>query len=254
MTKKKVFIATDSRGRDLQPFLASHFSQQQLSIQVDVCPGATLEQLVNVIKAKTDDSHDLIILSGGICNLTTKTKGKGIKSLTYHRNEDNISKIKDLVTTTQGTFGNRLSIATIPPASLLKFFQYHNKSLDPPEYLTEQQRDLLQDTEEVNQYITTLSKAANIRTIDLHKQVFNNVLDPKKKNKHSCEKRRRVFLEKLLTDGVHANTTLKQKWFKRYAQSIGDWLSHASSSDTETDGGEAWDYKRHDPKPSTSRQ
>ena len=254
MTRKKIEIFTDSRGKDLEPFLARQLPQH-IAVKVHVKRGATLEKLIYHLKQDSDPQTDLIIIAAGICNLTRKDAAT--KTLTYIRSEENITSIKDTITSIAGELQDKLILATIPPASLLKYYTHFNKT-EPPPHLTTQQKELLQDTEELNQYIKTLNKAADKQTIDLHSQCFNTALDQKKKGKANPSRRRKIFLEKLLTDGVHPNSTLQHKWFSRFQQCINQWVHNISSSDTDTDGPGPWDYKRghasaNEPGPSTSR-
>ena len=259
MTRKHILIVTDSRGRGLQPFLASRISRQLAAIQVDVLPGATLETITAHLQSKIDRNTDLTIIAGGICNFTQKCKENNEKLLAYHRTEGKVEHVKDLLVQVAGELQGKLAIATIPPASLKRYYtRFNNK--EPPAALDQQQKELLQDIAEVNRDITTINKAANLKVIDLHTQCFSNSLDRKKKNRSNTERRRKIFNEHLLPDGVHPNSTLEHKWFSRYEQAINSWLQSTSSSDTESDAAAAddWDYKRYDPnappRPSTSQQ
>ena len=255
MTRKLVQIFTDSRGQDLEPFLANQLPRDQVTVKVHVRRGATLEKAIEHLKREADTNTDLIIIAAGICNLTHKESRGRTRTLTYTSSEENLILIKDTLTALSREFQNKLIIATIPPASLVKYYSHFNNT-EPPSFLTDQQNDLLRDTEELNQYIITLNKAANLQTIYLHKQCFNTSLDRKKKTSTNPGKRRRIFLEKLFTDGVHSNSTLQYKWFNRYYSAINGWLQQLSSSDTENEGPGAWDYKRNAgaDEPSTSRE
>lgn len=261
MTKKKILIVTDSRGAGLQQFLAEKIDSNNTNIKVLVYRGAKLETLCNIVECKYDSSLDLVILSGGICDLTIREKEKGVKTLVYQRTDGNLDRIKDILTRITGKPGLRgkITITTIPPASLHRYFRHHNANKDPPPQTQQQQQDLLQDIQEINECIITLNKAANLKTIDLHDKCFRKSLAPKSKSKTKpiAERRRKIFQDHFLSDGVHANLSLQSKWFTRYAEIISVWLSAESSSGTEEDGPDRWDYKRHahgGPKSGTSKQ
>lgn len=180
MTKKKVIIATDSRGKGLEQFLQTKFPSSQLHLRVDAISGATIQYLIEHIERNQDSTGNLSIISGGICNLTKKKRGKGAKILTYTRSEENILLLKDLITITTGKHQSKLIFTTIPPVSLHRYFKHFNDNKDPPAFLNNQQKDLLQDIDEINQLIITLNKSANLQTIDLHNKCFNTALDRKK--------------------------------------------------------------------------
>ena len=254
MTRKKIYIITDSRGRGLETFLRSRFASDTIIIKVDVLPGATLERATAHLEKNFDESCDLVILSAGICNLTERSEDSGKKLLTYTSDQAKVTAVKDILTITAGKYKGSLLITTIPPASLNKYYSYNNKET-PPSYLNDQQKNLLQDLESINQVITTLNKADNKQVIDLHTKCFSATLDSRKKGKPARERRKVRLLEKLLEDGVHPDVTLRLRWFDRYHNAINSWLVTQSSSDTDADAGDGWDYKRQgSPQPSTSAQ
>ena len=253
MPRKRVLIISDSRGRGLEPYLREHLDHDKIIVQVEVLPGANLEKAVTLLERKFDESTDLAIISAGICNFTRKEKQKGRKVLSYSTNQDNIQAIQDLITKTSGKYRDSLIITTIPPASLTRYYKHYNDNEEPPEELIAQQTDLLADIEAINQLITTLNKADNRTNIDLHTKCFTSALDPKKKREQNPLRRRKIFQEKLLTDGVHPNQTLQHRRFSRFLNVISAWLAYQSYSDTDHEGAEEWDYKRQRfPRPSTS--
>ena len=262
MTRRKLLIVTDSRGKGLQTYLQAHIPSHQVVIQAYVLPGAKLETITEHIHKKFDTSYDLIIASGGICNLTNRATDQGNKVLSYTSVEENIVQLKDKFTSLAGAYQGKIIITTIPPASLTQYFRHFNPNQEPPKFLEEQQNVLLQDIREINETITTLNKAADLPNLDLHSKCFSSVLDPKKKGKRNPDRRRKIFLERDLTDGVHPNSNLHSKWAQRYSQVINLWLANITNSDSETSASaneEPWDYKRLQQRasaeqPSTSQQ
>ena len=254
MTRKKIIIFTDSRGRGLQPYLESRFPRQQLIIKVLVFPGANVDKLAEQVNKKVDITHDLVIICGGICSLTSKVKEDNKKILKYISSEENTLHIKDTLTSLAGKLQGRIIISTIPPASLNRYYKHYNDNQEPPTYLKEQQSDLLQDLSDINQCITTLNKAATFKNLDIHSKCFNKTLDSNKKGQRNTERRRKIFLENELTDGVHPNSNLQSKWFQRFNAVINAWLSNISSSETDTELSEPWDYKRRTPNPPSTPQ
>ena len=262
MTRRKLLIVSDSRGRGLQTYLQAHIPNHQVAIQAYVLPGASIETITQHIHKKYNTSYDLIIASGGICNLTNKTTEQGNKILKYTSSEENIVQLKDKFTSLAGAYQGKIIITTIPPASLIQYFRHFNLNQEPPQFLEEQQNALLQDLKEINETITTLNKAADLPNLDIHSKCFSSVLDPKKKGKRNSDRRRKIFLERELTDGVHPNSNLHSKWAQRYSQVINLWLTNITNSDSETSASaneEPWDYKRQHQRtpaeqPSTSQQ
>ena len=213
---KRLLIITDSRGRGVSTELHKKPALIPTRIAIRAIPGARLYEIERRITlTEVFQQQDLIIVAGGICDLTVKTNYQGQKLLTYPG--VNINEVLGQIETLRHKFGSRLIIATIPPAGLLKYYEYKNPGQELPEQiesqLKEQQTKLLADLREINNYIKENNREANVTNIDLNRMVTSTSI------KHSFGQRYRTerFTAKDLYDGVHANQSLKVKWHKRIA-------------------------------------
>ena len=237
-------IVTDSRGRGLDYELA--FSPRAcncVETYTKVCPGAKLSKLVE--EAREIDSQlrsrgekaDYTVIAGGICSFTRKAPlpHPGARSLVYDTKQDCVSEIKSEIDRVRRTLGDQVSVATIPPASLIKYYQFMNGK--PPtgaflHALERQQAKLLNDIENVNRYIINDNIRTRVETIDWDRKVHSHSLKKRTKGKSTFRKRVIRFTDKDLYDGVHANTKLQDQWFTRCVEVIYKELKKLFSSQT----------------------
>ena len=106
-------------------------------------------------------------------------------------------------------FPGKVSICTILPASLVKYFQVHNPNKDLPVGLEEEQDQLIKDVERVNNIRRDYNRENNQVTINTTSRVYKNSL----KRYRSKGKKRRVsrFTDKDLPNGVHCTQELKSE-------------------------------------------
>ena len=213
---KRLLIITDSRGRGVASALHKKPALISTRTAIRAIPGAKLNEIKDrIVLTEVFQQQDLIIVAGGICDFTVKTEHLGLKLLTYPG--INIHEVLGQIETLRQNFGSRLIIATIPPAGLIKYYEYKNPGRELPEelesQLKEQQTKLLEDLREINNYIKDSNREANVTNIDLNRMVTSTSI------KHTFGQRYRTerFTAKDLYDGVHANQALKDKWHKRIA-------------------------------------
>ena len=227
VSKTNLLIVTDSRGRGIDYELA--FTQKIcdcVQTTTEVIPGGNFKQLLQIAQAKDvelrrrGEKADYVIIAGGICSLTKKAAWPHprARSILYDPKEDCVKKIIDNIDDARKCFGNNVNIATIPPASLQKYYKFMNGQ-DPSgvhlHRLEKQQVKLLQDLETINKHIIAGNINRNIETIDWNRKVQSASL--KKRNRGKSNLRRRVvkFTDRELYDGVHATDKLQMQWFAR---------------------------------------
>jgi hypothetical protein len=129
-----------------------------------------------VEKASRRTNWDLIIVNGGICNLTRRTSGRQGTSLEYKtsRLEETSQAIDQLINSP----GDKVHLCTITPVSLHKYASHLNTREGDTDIDLEQQ-NLLDDIEALNELIKsknirrdfpTINLAANVNTNKLKKQ------------------------------------------------------------------------------------
>lgn len=232
--KTVVLVLTDSRGRGLSEFLeqTAFKDDQSCEVLVSVVPGGKLPGLLDQasryltgecrVKGKTIDN---VVVEAGICSLTTRrtitTEGQSRTELRYVRDVDNLIAIAESVISSYHQFPERINIATIVPASLKKYSEYHNgEALSSDATLKGEQDHLLEDIGKLNDIIIGENKELpNTQTIDLWRTVIKSSLKRVTKSPEDRERRRvQKFTEKNLHDGVHGNQWLQVKWFDRITQ------------------------------------
>ena len=260
---QKVLIVTDSRGKDLDKFLRNKLdsiseTDRNFTSHVSIHKGADLRDLLREAKKFEEiRKPDLVVFQGGICNFTRKEVFNGNQTLSYYRG-DQIIEFLTTVKEIREEYGNSALIATVVPASLIKYFEVKNGSSPHEELLeslNQQQIELLEDIEYVNSQIIAGNKQIGTRTIDLHDKVF--VTSIKKYKNKSKSRKHRKFENKNLFDGVHPNETLSLILNERTYDSIVKYLDQcrdvqielntskdsvdSQNSQTDTD---SWNFKR----------
>ena len=228
--KPRILLITDSRGRGLKNLLNNSLNHKY-EIFENILSGSTIETLADWIETETNRlGHlDAVILIGGICNFTSKETYR-----TCH-GQINIIRYQERIDTTQirgrlealiDQLQRRLIIATIPPASLIKYLeeQERRRGIRIPEGergrlledLASQQRDLEWDIEDLNKWIIEKNKELAKPTLDFHNQVYKT----SKKKQRARSRRVRKFCDEDLRDGVHPNHSLLVKLCMRLDDTV----------------------------------
>ena len=252
------YIVTDSRGRGLSDYLRgkqkiSKTEFTTVQVQTACLPGATLDSIkVHLSQQIPRVRPDTIIIAAGICCLTTKTTLGGRRVLLYHidkqARESTIHNICTGLRQICEDFTNencRVILATIPPASIVKYFSTNNPGHQAPEYLDEEQQALLEDTEEINRYITEINSSNDLPTVDWDKYTYHESI--KRRRSGTVRTKKRKFVDLNLPDGVHFSTKLQNQVFTRLYNQLkalyGDQFQLNTSQDTESDN-DGGNFKR----------
>ncbi|CAG2185618.1 unnamed protein product [Mytilus edulis] len=167
-----ILIGTDSQGKYLQKYVEQYdLFPAILSTHVEIYPGKTISEicynLINKIKVLPveEDSNIVVMIAGGICNLTTKTN---IPSGGYILNYDfktRSEKVENLQTELKKTviefqdYNVILKFATIPPVSLFKKnerFSAFSSSFSQAQ-INDEQKNLEEDVMNVNSFISSIN-------------------------------------------------------------------------------------------------
>ena len=239
----KVIIFSDSRGRNLARLLNRiEDSTIDISYEVHVLPGATLDLIHKKIERSSRRySWDLCIIIAGICDLTVRVVTRTHRYLEYtnRRLIETKSIINQILDSQEKTH-----ISTITPALLSKYSSYRNN--DPT--IEDEQKNLMDDIEDINRHIISRSIQRDVPTINLAKLSYDLSLK-KQGNKH---KRITKFSDKNLPDGIHPSIKLEEQWAKYISkQTEAILIKQASqqqlteSTEDETDDDDSnWNFKR----------
>ena len=257
----KIIIFTDSRGRGLQEFINNHPESGIYENIIRVLPGkdliqisASLKELINDLPI---DKYHCVVFAG-ICGLTERSNEDGISKISYplSNRENKVHNVFATIQDLRQTFTNNITVCTIIPASLHKYFERHNHNQSLPTELEAEQNALLEDIETINAYITQFNDTPNIN-INLAKRFQRQI--KKKRQRTSSLSYRRIsrFCDKDLPDGVHLSDNAKSTCFSLIynsairnlklqltTTSASEETSQTSSQeDSDTD----WDFKRKRP-------
>lgn len=221
-----IILATDSRGRSWAEELEKSSKlppNTRVIRQLDPrkIGGAKLEELYKFVRIETGKESYLhpqnkiiIVISGGICNITTRKNGQ-----VYLEEKANKAKyIIDILQNIWEYCEQRryiLVITTILPVSLINNLKHNiskrkiKKSRFSDQELLEQEIKTNQIVEEVNKFIVTKSKEVGNVYIEFVKNVQNRVLRKRKNGNTST--RKPVTVISRLYDGVHADHQLQKK-------------------------------------------
>ena len=244
ITKRKyILVLSDSRGKCLEVVWSENYQQKYPLIKLEVVtqPGATLQKLIETATEKYHQNfYDHIIVQGGICNLTVKLYNKGLYWLHYYR-DTQVEDIIELIRNSKEQI-KCMSFANIAPASLVKYFEINNGH--GPEnklkLLQEQQANLLEDINTINHSIEEGNKISGHRTIDLDRHLVSK----KRKRKGGASTRVSKFTDTHLTDGIHPDNYLMEKWHHRTCSSIITQLEFESATETSDSDLDSWNFKR----------
>ena len=157
--KKRVLIATDSRGAGIQQQINRNqklASLDDIKIDIRIIPGAKVNEIHTAIKtACTYHTYDLILIIGCVCNLTERVQWGGLQLLDY--SNKGLHEIKGQFLSIRGQYASKVIFATIPPASLVKYGKVKNQLEDLPNHievsLSRKQCRLEKDLRLVNNWI-----------------------------------------------------------------------------------------------------
>jgi hypothetical protein len=177
-------------------------------ITVTVCSSAKLEDLQNFITRSNIASFNLIIVCGGICNLTERKVIGKIKFLEYHDGAHKVNQLKDTIAEIS-KLSNKVIIGNITPASLIQYFCSQNRgsvlAQAKSTELDQQQQQLPADIESLNSFIASElpNRYINLANSATTKSLLKRGANHKRKSKFNPNK---------LPDGVHPSTKLKSDW------------------------------------------
>ena len=207
--QSRVLFVSDSRGKGVEAYTKT------IGFRVDnrIRGGATLRKLGQIAQTSASKSeYDLIVIQGGICNLTKRETGKsGERLLQYSRGEEarvaNIEDIKHTLQALRLRFGPKLIFCTVIPADLHSYLKANNNydtDRDLREHLAIQQSQLIDDINDINRYIVSISRAAGRKTIEWHKFVQRHSKKRKRKGSQLFKPSVTAFSNRYLQDdGVH---------------------------------------------------
>ena len=208
-----VLVVTDSRGRGLSQLIHQEQRLNYWNIKVAYLPSSSLEKLaVEVIQEEARAHYDRIIIFGGICSLTEKVTIGREKRLHYTLDSNREQKVRgviDTITDLYHRLPGKVSVCTIPPASLIKYYTVYNPGKDLPIQLEEEQEQLLEDIGNINNIIRDQNRLAEQKTINTASRVYKHSI---KRYKNQNRTRRVTrFTDKDLPDGVHCTEKVKRE-------------------------------------------
>ena len=210
MNKCKILLVTDSRGRGI----AEYLQNQQLDCEINtkILSGADLNRLLETIYKQFDD-YDFYFVCGGICSFTVRKTINENSVLCYEPDLEITGRITTLIHSYYEVFGQKLQLATIPPAHLENYNIWHNGTLQEYGYNVDEQQELLYNhLDEVNQHIIAENIALDLETLNWSEKTFSRAV---KDNRRVIRFKRSRF-----SDGVHPDTPLREKLFTRVADII----------------------------------
>ena len=205
----KILIITDSRGAELDSYLAEHLNGFT-TIHYALIPGADYGVISNYIQ-NYQEKCDYVAVIAGICSFTEKTDTNILYTTVKSERQNKIDNaLQEVQSIKQFLAPTKVNIATIPPASLTKYHKVKTGSDTFPEYLGHQEYALIVDIYNFNEQITQLNEQQGIKTLNLADYSFVNSLKRRRIDKQ-IYKRTTRFTHKHLYDGVHFDDTLKGK-------------------------------------------
>ena len=216
--RMRALVVSDSRGAGISRQVNRNqklATLKKVRVDIRILPGATLRELRNAIaNANAFHSYQLIIVVGGICDLTVKSQYDKLNILEYPAHDPD--KVVGEFILLRDEFGDKIIFSTISPASLVKYAKVKNNIECLPRELenrlTTSQVKLVQDLEYINSWIKEDNKQSHCTNLDHSKFTTScSIKKPLQGQKYRKEK----FSDKNLYDGLHANSELKTKWHQR---------------------------------------
>ena len=207
----KFHIICDSRGVGLQKILANH--TRDFDFTVTVISGAKLDRLINCA-CDQQETFDLQIIAGGICNITEK-EGPYVS---YTEHPTRLQSIRALISQARTTLGDRLLFCNVPSASIHKYNTYKHNVIkrrskgpivaQPP--LSNSQKDLEDEVKELNILIEDEALESNLPSVKLDQAIICS--SKKRRGRAKKSTYTRVISYTHLYDGVHGDEKLKRIW------------------------------------------
>ena len=205
--------------------------------------------------------QNFVMLAAGICNLTEKIKHKDGVELIYidpysNKQQNVISELRKFSSELQTLPNTTVKIATIPPACIKKYNEFQKskshlfQSLFTDEALEQQQYNLEKDIAIINNEISEINKANQIRTVYWDRDI-TKISIKKRGSRNQFQKRITKFVYNDFYDGVHPVENLGLKWCEIMCSSIKsdikDRQINCNSEEEEEEfekATESWDFKR----------
>ena len=194
------------------------------------------------------------VILAGICSLTEKIYENHQQSIRYplDRRHQKIEDVTNIIHDLKNSFGKRINISTIVPASLGKYFQHHNPNERHPPELEAEQDALLEDIERLNQVIRELNFNFGTTTINLSNRFLTHSKKKQRRTNSGASRRVTKFKDQHLSDGVHFSEEIKSVCFTLIYSTAELDLSQLSqdnircedSSQDSQDSETEWDFKR----------
>lgn len=264
-----IIAVSDSRGKGLATHLRKKIPPSTKTF-VNYQKGARLEDLYATIRTTADrlnrtlPPHEtVILLHGGICNLTERTYLKEGQQITFNINkaEQKADQIKTefrKVANYCRHRGYKLIVATITPADLIKSRDEYikekrlsSKAKDKHQELVEQQTVLEETLAKINSHVIENQQELQYSAINIHRDCINRVI----KTRGKKGKKRQLKIRKLnsehLQDGIHADKILNNLIFNKLTAACIRAITPTAvcGIDSQTDSQEeaeadTWSFKR----------
>ena len=231
-------IISDSRGAGLEKTLSS--ITRDYNFSVTIRSGATFDILTNIAVAHKEN-FDYQIIVGGICSITTK-EGRYVS---YKRNEARKTQLKEQISSILDTLGTRVSVATIPPASITKYNAHKHHPQAAETSWLEQQQQLNEELREINSFIESENHRTGTQQVYLDKA--STAKSVKRRGDNRTKRATvRAYSFTRLYDGIHADATLKKVWCNKIISAVRKaTLAHSDDTSQESSHEEEWrDFKR----------
>ena len=225
-----MLVLSDSRGSGLDSFVEeTNIVPVDFKTKIIVIPGATIDTLASELisnSQKIMTNHKftklVVILYGGICDMTTLRRTPGNEQVSYVPNDSTLTQIKSAIDKViKYTMDHDISLvlSTIMPVDLIKSKDYKMRtgklfiSSYTDEDLLAQQEHLIADLKNVNDYIISQAITKNITYVNVAREIEKVSI-----KKKGGKKIHNNFVH--LFDGVHSDDTLKKKIFNKLINSL----------------------------------
>ena len=207
----KFHLICDSGGSGLQKILANQ--TKDIDFTVTVKCGAKLDCLINC-SFDHQETFDLQIIAGGICNITDK-EGPYIS---YRDHPTRLQSIRALISEAHTTLGNRLLFCNVPSDSIHKYIAFkHNaikrRSKDPivaQPPISTSQKDLEDQVKEQNILIEDEALESSQPSVKLDQAIICS--SKKRRGRAKKSSYTKVISYTHLHDEIHGDEKLKKIW------------------------------------------
>ena len=178
-----------------------------------VFSGAKFDRLINCA-FDHQETFDLQIIAGGICNITDK-EGPNVS---YRDHPTRLQSIRALISEARTTLGNRLLFCNVPFASIHKYNAFKHNAIkrkskgptvaQPP--ISKSQKDLEGEVKELNILTEDEALESNLPSVKLDQAIICK--SKKRRDKVKKSSYTRVISYTHLYDGIHGDEKLKKIW------------------------------------------